>query len=106
MERPRITAAQREMAVAMLANAIRKEAHLRARADEAPRLAEGIPMGGSRRRQEASGRYVQGMRDLLAVLFVNGRAVADDCYAAARAQALGEPAPDGFRDRAADTPQD
>ena len=93
------------MAVAMLANAIRKEAHLRARADEATRRTDGIPVGGTRGRQEASGRYVQGMRDLLAVLFVNGRAVADDCYAAARTQALGDPAPDGLRDRDADTSQ-
>ena len=97
MGRPRITAEQRGMAVALLANAIRKEAHLRARANAAAHRAEdAIPVGGARGRQEASGRYVQGMRDLLVVLFEGGRAVADECYQAARVQALGEPAaPDG-----------
>ena len=83
------------MAVALLANAIRKEAHLRARADEAERRTEGIPIGGARGRQEASGRYVQGMRDLLGGVFEGGRAVADQCYEAARSQALGEPAEPG-----------
>jgi len=83
------------MAVALLANAIRKETHLRARADEAARRAEGMPIGGARAQQEASGRYVQGMRDLLAVLFDDGRIVADECYEVARVQALGESAEPG-----------
>ena len=66
--RPAMTEDQRMMAVTLLANAIRKEEHLSAR----------------------SRRYVQGMRDLLAVLFAGGRAEADECYEAARAQARGE----------------
>ena len=90
MGRPRMTAEQRAMAVALLANAIRKDAHLRARAEEAARRAEPIPGGGARGRHEASSRYVQGMRDLLAVLFEGGKAVADECYEAARVQALGD----------------
>ena len=90
--RPRMTGEQRELAVTLLANAIRQEAHLRARAEAARRedLAPGGRMGG---RRDASARYVQGMRDLLAMLFADGRTGADACYAAARAAALGEPEP-------------
>ena len=79
------------MAVALLANAIRKDEHLRARARGMP-LGDVLPGLGSRRRAQASSEYVRGMRDLLAVLFEGGRADADACFAAARAQALGEQA--------------
>ena len=91
--RPRITEAQRVMAVALLANAIRSEENHRLRARGRP-LGDVLPGFGGRGRADASRRYVQGMRDLLAVLFDGGRAVADSCYQEARAQALGdEPAP-------------
>lgn len=84
-----MTEDQRGMAIALLANAIRKEERLRARAaDRAERSP--LPVPASRGRADASGRYVQGMRDLIAVLFVDGRAAADECYRIARAQALGE----------------
>ena len=89
MGRPRMTAEQRGMAVALLANAIRKEAHLRTRAEAAAEGGELAAVAGARGRREASGQYVRGMRDLLAVLFEGGAAVADECLAAARAAALG-----------------
>ncbi len=83
---------QRVVAVALLANAIRKEerlaGHARARAGDDLGVAIGA---GSR--AEVSHSYVRGMRDLLAVLFAGGRTVADECYEAARAQALGEQSP-------------
>ncbi len=88
---PAMTAEQRAMAVALLANAIRKDEHLRVRSRGMP-LSDVLPGLGSRRRAEASGEYVRGMRDLLAVLFEGGRAAADECYAAARTQALGDEA--------------
>jgi hypothetical protein len=87
--RPPMTEEQRVMAVALLANAIRSEEHQRARARGRP-LGDVLPGFGTRGRADASRRYVQGMRDLLAVLFDGGRAVADDCYREARAQALGD----------------
>jgi hypothetical protein len=86
-----MTEDQRAMATALLANAIRKEERLRALA--ADRVGERpLPVPASRGRADASGRYVQGMRDLIAVLFADGRTAADECYRAARALALGEEA--------------
>ena len=80
------------MAVALLANAIRSEEHHRLRARGRP-FGDVLPGLGTRGRADASRRYVQGMRDLLAVLFDGGRAVADDCYREARLQALGDEPP-------------
>jgi len=90
---PEITPDQREMAVVMLANALRKDAHLRARAHQLRE--QGMPLlaGLTRRRAEPSQRYVEGMRDLLRVLFPNGHAVAADCLEEAYARALGMPPP-------------
>ena len=87
--RPAMTEEQRLMAVTLLANAIRQEEHLSARSR---RWVGGdvLPGFGTRARADGSRRYVQGMRDLLAVLFEGGRAEADECYEAARAQARGE----------------
>ena len=89
MTRPAMTEDQRAVAVALLANAIRNERRLRARAEEARRhsaLLSTLQVGG---RSEGSARYVRGMRDLLAVLFDGGRAVADACYEAALVEAEG-----------------
>ena len=89
MARPRMTEDQRAVAVALLANAIRKEERLVGRARDRAGDDLGLAVGAGAR-AEVSRSYVRGMRDLLAVLFAGGRAVADDCYEAARAQALGE----------------
>jgi hypothetical protein len=85
MGRTEITNEQRAMAVTLLANALRKEAHVRSRTGNG--RPQGLPAG--RGRSEATHQYVRGMRDLLAVLFANGRAVADACLAEARIQAFG-----------------
>ena len=87
MGRPRMTEEQRAVAVALLANAIRKDEHLRAQ--EADRAgADLVPVLAAGRRAEASRQYLNGMRDLLGVLFDGGRTVADECYDVARTQAL------------------
>ncbi len=98
MARTEITSDQRAMAVALLANALRKDAHVRARTGDG--RPEGLSGVGGRARSEASQQYIRGMRDLLAVLFQNGRAVADACYDDARVQAFGSTArtaPEGDR---------
>ena len=77
------------VAVALLANAIRKEQRLRARAEEARRQSAVLSTLGAVGRGEGSAQYVRGMRDLLAVLFDGGRAVADACYEAALVEAAG-----------------
>ena len=93
MGRPRMTDEQRAVAVALLANAIRKDERQQAIREQ--RRGDLTLTGGSRRRAEASAQYVRGMRDLLAVLFDGDRAVADACYAEARALARGERTADG-----------
>ena len=92
MGHPEITEDQREMAVVLLANAMRKDAHLRARAHQAG--GQGSPLHDSmaKRRAEPSQRYIEGMRDLLRVLFPNGHAVAEECLEEAYARAMGAPA--------------
>ena len=85
MGRTEITNEQRAMAVTLLANALRKEAHVRARTGDG--RPPGLPAG--RGRSDATQQYVRGMRDLLAVLFDDGRAVADACLADARVKAFG-----------------
>lgn len=89
MGRPTITADQREMAVVLLANALRKDAHLRARAHHAGEPDHPLYHGLTKRRSEPSERYVEGMRDLLRVLFPDGHAVADECLEEAYARAIG-----------------
>lgn len=91
MERPPITGDQREMAIVLLANALRKDAHLRARAQHAGEPGSLLHHGLTKRRGEPSRRYVEGMRDLLRVLFPDGHAVADECLEEAYARALGAP---------------
>jgi hypothetical protein len=89
MGRPAITDDQRELAVILLANALRKDAHLRPLPGAVVREGTGGVSGALRWRVEASRRYAQGMFDLLAVLFDNGRAVAEECLADAETMAFG-----------------
>jgi hypothetical protein len=87
MTQPTITPDQRDLAVTLLANALRKDAHLWRGHGRSPD-ADGIG-GTTRWRVEASRRYAQGMTDLLAVLFDGGRPLADDCLRAAEQLAFG-----------------
>jgi hypothetical protein len=89
MRRPEITEDQREIVVVMLANAMRKDAHLRARASRRRDQASPLHEAMAKRRSEPSQRYVEGMRDLLRVLFTNGHAVAEECLEEATARAIG-----------------
>lgn len=91
MARPGITSDQREIAIELLANALRKDAHLRGRAGEAGSRADMVWAGLARGRAEASQRYIDGMRDMLRVLFPNGSAIADECMNEAYARAMGLP---------------
>lgn len=70
------------MAVALLANALRKEGVLRGREERAG--ASPVLAAGAGRRAESARQYARGMRDLLAVLFADGGPVADECVEAAR----------------------
>ena len=92
MERPGITEDQREMAVVLFANAIRKDAHLRARARAVGDQGVFLRAGMTSRRAELAQRYIEGMRDLLRVLFPNGYALAEECMEEAYARAMGLPA--------------
>ena len=85
---PTITEEQRAGAVALLADAIRTDERREARRYEAaPR--EAIPLAvAAGRQREASRRYAQGERYVLAALVAEGAAVADECVGAARAQVL------------------
>ncbi len=91
MSHPEMTDDQREIAIELLANALRKDAHLRNRATGSDDTADPMRGGMARRRAEPSQRYVEGMRDMIRVLFVDGRAAADACLEAATARALGIP---------------
>jgi hypothetical protein len=91
MGRPEITEDQREIAIELLANALRKDAHLRERADRLQDHQDPIRSAAARRRAEPSARYVEGMRDLLRVLFVDGHTAADDCLEEAYRRAIGAP---------------
>lgn len=86
---PTITDDQREMAVILLANALRRDAHLRRPPATGDREDTAGPGGAARWRAEASRRYAQGMTDLLAILFQDGRTVADECLRAAEILAFG-----------------
>lgn len=89
MRQPDITDDQRTMAVALLANALRKDAHLRTRADRVGQQGNPMTTVMARRRSEPSQRYVEGMRDILRVLFADGGALADQCLEEAYAHAIG-----------------
>jgi hypothetical protein len=97
MGQPTITEDQRELAVILLANALRKDAHLRSRQGAAVPGDAGVGSGATRWRMEASRRYAQGMTDLLAMLFDGGRTVADECLRTAEVMAFG-PRLDSARD--------
>lgn len=91
MALPGMTDDQRVMVVAMLANAIRKDAHLRERAHAL--RAEGNAVDGAMaiRRAAPSQRYLDGMCDLVRVLFSSGSTVLEQCLEEAYAQAMGIP---------------
>lgn len=89
MGRPEISDDQREIAIEMLANAIRKDAHLRARLREMREHDDPVRYGMAKRRSEPSQRYVDGMRDILRTLFVDGQAAAEECLEEAYARAVG-----------------
>lgn len=89
MGRPAITEDQWELAVTLLANAIRKDAHLRARA--AAHVGQGDPLQDSmaKLRSKPSERYIAGMRDMLRLLFLDGDVMADACLEEAYRRAIG-----------------
>ena len=93
MAYPEITRDQREMAVVLLANALRRDAHLRARVEHFGADAAPLRTGQIKRRAEPSQCYVDGMRDILRVLFADGHAVAEECLEEAYARALGASGP-------------
>lgn len=92
MGQPAITELQREMAVTLLANAIRKDAHLRDRATRARERGTPLTSVMAGRRSESSQRYIEGMRDLLRVLFADGSQLMEECLEEAYARAIGAPA--------------
>lgn len=77
------------MTVVLLANAMRKDAHLRARAHQSGEREDPLHTAMLKRRSEPSQRYIEGMRDLLRILFANGQAVANECMEEAYARAMG-----------------
>ena len=89
MVQPLITLDQRDLAVALLANALRKDAHLWRAQNQSTDEAERVG-GTTRWRAEAARRYAQGMTDLLAVLFDGGRPLAEDCVTEAERLAFGD----------------
>jgi hypothetical protein len=91
MGRPAITEDQWELAVTMLANAIRKDAHLRARAIAHREQGEPLRDSLTKLRSKPSERYIEGMRDLLKVLFLDGDVLAEACLEEAYRRAVGMP---------------
>lgn len=89
MSRPEMTDDQREIAIELMANALRKDAHVRNRAGGTGEGRDALWTSVARRRAEPSQRYVEGMRDMIRVLFVDGHAAAEECLEAASAKALG-----------------
>jgi hypothetical protein len=89
MGRPDITADQRELVVELLANALRKDSHLRNRVS--PESGEHDPLRASliRRRSEPSQRYIDGMLDLIRVMFPHGHTLAKECLEDAYALTMG-----------------
>jgi len=93
VSQPGITDEQRLMAVALLANAIRKDAHLRNRPPRSQEQAASLTSLMAGNRSESSQRYIDGMRDLLRVLFADGAVLTDEILEEAYAQAMGMPSP-------------
>lgn len=94
MGRPAVTEEQWELAVTLLANAIRKDAHLRARA--AAQVGQGDPLQDTmaKLRSKPSERYIAGMRDMLRLLFLDGDVMADAALEEAYRRAIGmDPTP-------------
>jgi hypothetical protein len=89
---PVITDDQREMAIVLLANALRKDAHLRDRAGSSDEPGSILHAGLRKRRLEPSQRYLDGMHDLLRVLFHGGESLVAECLEEAYARAVGAPA--------------
>jgi len=73
----------------MLANAIRKDAHLRERADQVRQRGTAVIGTHSIQRAEASRRYVDGMCDIVRVMFADGQNVVASCLEDAYAMAMG-----------------
>jgi hypothetical protein len=80
---------QRLMVVTMLANAIRKDAHLRERAERVHERDAAMIGTHSVQRAEASRRYVDGMCDIVRVLFADGNTIVAACLEDAYALAMG-----------------
>jgi hypothetical protein len=91
MTRHGITDDQKEIAIELLANALRKDAHLRSRPPDQGQRVDMVQAGIARRRAESSQRYIDGMRDMLRVLFPNGAAIAEACMDEAYLRAMGIP---------------
>ncbi|MDQ3695243.1 MAG: hypothetical protein M3464_16670 [Chloroflexota bacterium] len=91
MSQPKMTADQRVVVIALLANAIRK---LQRDGRPDPMQPDLTRLAGSRRRAGATEQYIRGMVDVLAVLFEGGRPYAEECYEEARRIAL-DPQPPG-----------
>jgi hypothetical protein len=89
MSLPTMTEDQRLMVVTMLANAIRKDAHLRERAAHMRQGESIITATHTVQRAEASRRYVDGMCDIVRVLFADGQSVVASCLEDAYALAMG-----------------
>ena len=81
------------MAVVLLANALRRDAHLRESAKQVGEDAPPLRASMAKRRAEPSQRYVDGMRDILRALFAGGQTVAEECLEEAYARALGASSP-------------
>jgi hypothetical protein len=88
---PAITDDQRMMVTTMLANALRKDAHLRERAHATRDGLDVFHSTLAHRRADPSQRYIDGMCDLLRVMFVNGDALVRECLEDAYVQAMGLP---------------
>jgi hypothetical protein len=84
-----MTADQRTVVVGLLANALRKEIQLRAEAETAEGTGSLLATSAARARHAAAARYLQGMVDIIAVLFAGGRRTADACLEQARSLAGG-----------------
>ena len=89
MSQPPMTEDQRTVVVGLLANALRKETYLRAQAEAAESTGSLLATSAARARHSAAARYIQGMLDVIAVLFDGGRRTADACLDQARSLAGG-----------------
>jgi hypothetical protein len=84
-----MTEDQRTVVVGLMANALRTEIRLRAEAETAGGTGSLLATSAARARHAAAARYVQGMVDVVAVLFAGGRPTAEACLEHARSLAGG-----------------